>query len=186
MTLSPTVTDCLTVTAVSVVARCGPPAAAFGPGAALMGFGYITGSRAVTQATRQWLGLDGGIDLTGHQSQVDHLSISADDLADFLEVVDGGGFADDFSFRDMMFACHDATAGSGNGLKVFLGWSQDVPSDKRWLDPAAIASAWRRASDVRGVRITMATLLMHVRDSEHPELVRSVMRKYEAMVMFDD
>jgi hypothetical protein len=165
--------------AVSAVARCGPPVAVYEPGEALTGFSYITGSREVTRATRKWLGLDGGFNLSGRRAAVDHPPISAEDLANLLDALDGSGFVNYFSFRDLMFACHDAVAGSGEGLKVFLDWSRDVPTDKRWSDPSAIASAWHRASDAREVRITMATLLMHVQDSDHPELVRSVMRKYE-------
>lgn len=157
------------------VARRGAPRA--GPSApdpeALLEEGAEVGMRV-----RSWLGLKPHAARTPPDARP-FGGISAEDLEALLEVLDPCDFGAYFAWRDLLFACHNATRGSDPGREVFVNWSAGNPEywGPDWN--RSVRAAWKRCSSERPGRITIGTLLMHVDAAGYPDLRRSIMARYD-------
>ena len=88
-------------------------------------------------------------------------AISGEQLTTLLANLDATEFATNDDWITIMMACHDATAGSEEGMQAFAEWSA---SDPAYGDQSGeIRHRWESITPGGGV--TIGTLLKHVRDA---------------------
>jgi len=144
----------------------------------------LAGSSATGATVRRWLGLENTSRLgVAHEGRG---PIKAQDVELLLDVLDPCDFRSYFAWRDIMFACHQATGGSKAGREIFVEWSAGNPEFHGDEWSRQVRSAWQRCSYRRSGAITVATLLKYVDEAGHRALRHEVMRKYEACEDFED
>jgi hypothetical protein len=148
---------------------------------------------------RRWLRLDAPVEPVEPREphdageQAAPGAFTADQLLRMLDALDPADFADYYSWRDIMFASHHATAGSAAAREVFVAWSGRNPdfasgkrteSGKLWADE--VRAAWGRiGSDRTGSAITVATLLHHLVEAGHADLAAEFIQRPSASEEFD-
>jgi len=167
----------------------------------LEGFLDLVGLTAIAPVVAPWLGLrpspdavpDDGEDEDVHTNAASSAAhnapvrIIADDLKLLIEVLDPSEFTGHHEWRDLLYACHHASGGSSEGLRIVVQFCREIPGYETAKGSHQVRRLWQDAKPSGA--ITLRTLLRYVIDAGRGDLVRSVMREYEIIEdlrLFDD
>jgi hypothetical protein len=89
----------------------------------------------------------------------EHAEATADELTELLDQLDVTAFREYDEWRNIMFACHDATDGGADGLEAFRAWST---SDEVFVDAGPDIDYFWEACEGSDEGRTLKTLYWHV------------------------